>query len=762
VTLRLIKSTTEFEGRFFETWSLVDDEDVLESWAADAALVTVGSPLTRFDGPARVAGSARYTVDVAPPGMLYGGILRSPISRGRLIALDLDAARAVPGVRCVLGPGDTPPITDEAGRQPDTPALAKTVEFAGQSIAAVAADTGEAATRALAALAPVFEELTPIVDPQSALLDMRFEGEPVEHARGDADAAFASADVTIELTIDTPGHLHVPLETHAAVADWRHDGLTVWLSTQGMFAARETLAAAFGLPKEQVRVISEYVGGGFGAKLTSGTEPIVAAELSRRTGRPVRVVNDRHAEQLDGGRRSSTRQTVRLGARADGTLVATDVAAVVAVGDGGLMSAGMATGVLTLSEMLYACENVTGAVFPVRTSLRGPNAFRAPGVMEATAAFEQAIDELASALGRDPLDLRRQLHVDYDQMSGLPYSAKHLLECYDRAATLSDWANRDQLRAPQADGRLRGLGCASQIWFGVGGPPVNVKVRIASDGHVTVETGIQDTGTGTPAAARLIAAEEIGVPVEQVTVRAGDTSRGHYGPVAGGSMTTASVMPAVRSAAARARNRLLQVAADVFEVPQADLFVAEGAIRSRDGEIEQPIGEAIGKLGNAVIEAIGNRGPNADGVRLQTFGCQIAQVAVDPAVGEVVVEKIWAVHDVGRIVNPLAASSQVEGGILQGLGFALSEEVIVDPTTGVPVTGTLDDYKLPTIADAPELTVEFVDIADTTAGNIGAKGLGEPPIIPTAAAIANAFAHATGRRVPALPLTRARVLETLR
>jgi xanthine dehydrogenase YagR molybdenum-binding subunit len=226
-------------------------------------------------------------------------------------------------------------------------------------------------------------------------------------------------------------------------------------------------------------------------------------------------------------------------------------------------------------------------------------------------------------------------------------------------------------------------------------------------------------------------------------------------------MTTPAVMPAVRSAAGKVRRILLSLAADVLEIAAADLTIENGRIRSRDGALDVDVVEVTGKLGNATIDGTGARGPNPDGFRVNTFGCQIAQVAVDPGTGVVTVERVVAVHDVGRIVNPLAASSQAEGGVIQGIGYALSEELVVDPTTGMPVNGHLDDYKVPTIADVPEILVDFPNLADPNLPNLGAKGLGEPPIVPTAAAIANAFAHATGRRAAALPLTPARVLETL-
>jgi xanthine dehydrogenase YagR molybdenum-binding subunit len=227
-------------------------------------------------------------------------------------------------------------------------------------------------------------------------------------------------------------------------------------------------------------------------------------------------------------------------------------------------------------------------------------------------------------------------------------------------------------------------------------------------------------------------------------------------------MTTPAVMPAVRSAAGKVRRTLLELASDVLEIAADDLAVRDGRIRSRDGGLDVPVTEVTEKLGHATIDGSGARGPNPDGFRVHTFGCQIAQVAVDAALGDVRVERVVAVHDVGRIVNPLGASSQAEGGILQGVAYALTEELVVDPTTGVPVNATLDDYKLPTIADVPEIVVDFVNVPDLNLPNVGAKGLGEPPIVPTAAAVANAFAHATGRRCRALPMTRARVLEAMR
>ena len=750
MTARFVRTQKETEGRYEDVWALVDEADDVRSWTADDELTIVGKPAPRLDGMVRATGRARYTVDVELAGMLHAAVLRSPVAHGRVRSLDLEAALATPGVRAAIGPETELSLTRAA------PLLAAEPGYAGQPIAVVAADTLEAAREGVRALALDIEQLGHIVEPREAVNEQHFIGEPGDDSRGDAEAALAAAEVTVEVSISTSAQLQAPLEPHAAVASWDGEQLTAWVSTQGMFSAREELAAAYGLRKDDVRVRTEFVGGGFGGKQGAGFEALAAAELARATGRPVRLVNDRHGEMLDGGRRFSTEQTYRLGANRDGKLTAIEAEAVLGMGQGG-----WAMPALIPARTLYSCADVSAFSFPARINLRPVNAFRAPGVMEGTAVFEQAIDELARALEMDPLELRRRNHADVDQVSGLPYSSKQLLACYDRAAELAGWEEREQLREGNGDGLLRGMGCATQIWWGGGGPPSHATVRLDAEGHAYVVTGIQDIGTGTLTSAQIVAAEELGLPLDSVRVVGGDTGHNVYGPLAGGSQTTPSVMPAVRSAAAKVRKTLLQLAGDVLEIASGDLEVRDGRIRSSDGAIDAAVTEVTEKLGNATIDGSGSRGPNPDGFVVHTFGCQIAQVAVDPGLGEVRVERIVAVHDVGRIVNPLTASSQVEGGILQGMAFALTEDFVVDPTTGIPVTSHLDDYKIPTIADVPEIVIDFPHVPDPNLPNTGTKGLGEPPIVPTAAAIANAFAHATGRRASALPLTRDRVLETL-
>jgi CO/xanthine dehydrogenase Mo-binding subunit len=384
-------------------------------------------------------------------------------------------------------------------------------------------------------------------------------------------------------------------------------------------------------------------------------------------------------------------------------------------------------------------------------------AFRAPGFVEGTFGLECLIDELAAKLEVDPLELRRKNYASSND--GKPFSSKNLMECYELAQ--EQWDRRDEVRSRSTGTWKHGVGMASQIWFGGGGPPSYAWIRIGSDARAQVVTAMQDIGTGTRTAMAQIAAEELGFPLDKVEVSLGDTSRGPYATLSAGSSTTPSVGPAVRAAAADAKRQLIEIAAQRYHVEERILDIKDGNVVSADGNVNTPVEKLVEILEDAQILGKGARGPNPTGMSVLTFGIHVVEVAVDVETGEIRVERVYAAHDVGRIINPLGARSQVEGGIIQGIGHTLSEVRLHDPENGRILTTTLDAYRMPTIADVPEIVCAFVDRPDEHLTNLGSKGLGEPPIVPIAAAIANAIRDATGADVHELPISREEMLRAL-
>ena len=746
MSVRIVKATAEFEGEISESTALVEGHD-LAPWPASAELGIVGHRARRVDGIARVTGQARYTQDLYLPGMLHVRILRSPYPRARVTGIDASRALAAPGVRGVLHRFNAP----KAAFRGET-LFREEVRFAGDEVAAIAADDDDSATAALALVEVDYEVLPFVVDLEEAIAD--HSSESGSHDRGDPNLAFAAADAVVEATYRTSTQLHNALETHGAVARWEGDELTVWESTQAVFAVRKTLQTALGIPFGDIRVHGEYMGGGFGAKLSGGKYSIIAALFARQLGRPVRCVLTRDEENLAAGNRSATLQKIRIGASGK---------RIVAIEHLSWSNAGQGRWVANPTgptNGLYDIPNVRSRSYRVITNAGSLSSFRAPGYVEGTFALESAVDEIADRIGEDPLALRRRhARSAVDPVSGLRYSLKRLVDCYDVGATAIGWQHRrpDGARGSRPH-RRRGYGMASQLWGGSALPPAYATIHLNRDGTALVRAGVQDLGTGTRTVIAQIAAEELGLELRDVRVEVGDTAN-PFGPESGGSVTLASIGPAVRLAAADARAQLLDAAAGILEIPARELRLEGGQVASRGRRT--PLAEVLAEVADYTVIGTGSRFPNPEKVVLKTFGAHFAQVEVDTKTGEVFVEHIVAVHDIGRVINPLTATSQVEGGVTQALGFALSEERILDRPTGRVVNGNLEGYKIPTVRDVPRITVRFIDHADVRANSIGAKGLGEPPIIPTAAAVANAVANAIGVRVRTVPMTRQRVLEAL-
>jgi CO/xanthine dehydrogenase Mo-binding subunit len=734
---RLIRTEKEVEGRFEEVW-LVVEEDPLGQWPA-GPLTVVGRDAQRQDAPERVRGEARFTADIQLPGMLHTAVLRSPYAHARVRSIDFTKALALPGVRGALGPGEAKGLEEEAG-------------FAGAPVAAVAADTLGQAQAALATVEVDWEELEAVLDPEEAVAREMFTAPSARYERGDFDRALAEAEVVIEGTYRTSVVLHNSMETHQAICEWVGDTLNVYISTQYIWGVRDAVSKELGIPGDKVRVVCEFMGGGFGSKNGPDEYTFVAAELAKRTGRPVRCALTRREENTAAGNRNATLQKLTVGAKHDGTIVALGGEFINAVGWSGWSA--MTEGP---TQMLYACENVRTVRHGAKINTPPMKAFRAPGFVEGTFSLECLIDELAAKLELDPLELRRRNYADSND--GKPFSSKNLMQCYELAQ--KHWDRRDEVRARSTDTWKHGVGMASQIWFGGGGPPSYAWIRATSDGRFTVVTAMQDIGTGTRTAMALIAAEELGVSLDRVEVVLGDSARGPYATLSAGSSTTPSVGPAVRAAAADAKRQILEIAAQRYDIEERVLDIKNGIVVSDDGNVSTPLEDLLGILEDAQILGKGGRGPNPTGMSVMTFGVQVVEVAVDVETGEIRVERVAAAHDVGRIINALGARSQVEGGIIQGIGHTLSEQRLLDPETGRSLTTTLDAYRMPTIADVPEIVCEFVDEPDAHLTNLGSKGLGEPPIVPLAAAVANAIRDATGADVHELPISREEMLRAL-
>lgn len=742
---------------------LVEQDDV-QAWPSDASLAIVGAGHPRLEGRAKVTGAAQYTYDVRLPRQLYARVLRSPHPHARIVSIDMSAAEQLPGVYAVVSSaneGDTQWYDDSF-------VFDTTVRLIGDEVAAVAAESEEIADDALRLIDVTYETLPFVTDLEAALAPdapkVRTGGniaeEPKNYDRGDAGAGLRDADVIVDETYSTASALHNSLEPHGCTAMWEGEHLTLWDSTQSIFTIRQQVAQALGMPEHRLRVIKEHMGGGFGAKQIAWKQDVIAALLSKRAGRPVQLMLDREAENLAVGNRPATRQRVRIGAKRDGTLTA--ISAEIVQNRGAYLTGGEASNVSGMYQTLYLCPNVHTHETSVYTNAGPAVAFRAPGHVESAFALEQAMDQLARKLEMDPVELRRRNYSEVDQLEEKPYSLPEGLRlCYERVTEAIGW---DSYQRPEPNGtKRRGVGFAAHDWVGGSGhPPGYAWIELNSDGTADVVTGTQDIGTGTRTGLAQVAAEELGLPLDRIAFYLGDTGAGPYAPVSSGSATQATIGPAIRAAALDVKRQLCQVAATVLEVSVDDLSVRDGQVFVADNPNRgTPVEEIMQQVAPHTLQGQGARGPNPSDVSVRTFGAQFVEVEVDTESGEVTLQRIVTAHDIGRIVNPTIVDSQVVGGITQGLGFGLTEERIMDHRLGVVLNANLEEYKVPTIADVPPIRHVHVDVADTNANSTGAKGVGEPPLVPTAPAIANAIYDAVGIRIRTGPLSRSRVLDHL-
>lgn len=762
--MKIVKQKIEFEGRVEEREIIVEGED-LPVWPDDASFTIVGKPVPRVDGKERASGAARFTADLYPPGLLHATMLRSPYPHARITRINTERAERASGVRAVFHAGNTPRIPWHNGK---SWLFDLELRYVGDEAAAIIAESPEAARDAVDLIDVEYERLPHVLDVEEAFSQSGLlvhssgnivGGAPERYERGDVEAGCAAADAIVALTIRTPDVLHHCMETHGSVAEWSGDRLTVWDSTQYIFAVRQQVAESLNVSLEKVRVLSAFTGGGFGAKIGAGKYAVIAALASRQTHRPVRFFLTRAEESQAAGERPQSLQKIRIAARRDGTLTAIDYWALSNVG----AYRAMPTPLAGPAKELYACPNVRTEIASVHTHTSPGAAFRAPGYPEATVALESAMEALADELGIDPIELRLRNHASEDQVQKRPYSPKYLKETYERGARAIGWHRRLPTgRQTSANGTKRkGFGMASQMWGGAGSAPAYAQVRMNMDGTAEVRLGTQDIGTGVKTALTQIAAEILTLPVDHVILNLGDTDF-PYNPISGGSQSISASGPAVRMASEEVRRQLLDIAASLLEAAPGDLRLESGMVHVAGvPERKMSVRQITTRMGHFALMGHGFRGPNADDVTVRTWGAQFAEVDVDIETGEITVNKIVACHDVGRIINPLQYASQVEGGVIQGFGFALTEEHNTDPESGSALDLGFDSYAVPRHSMIPMIESLTIGIPDPLANNLGVKGIGEPPIIPTAAAIANAVANALGVRITDLPIKPMKVLAAL-
>jgi len=737
----------------------------LPAWDQNARLTVVGRPQVRAEGVEKVTGRARYSYDIRLPGQLYVAALRSPHPHARIRRIDTAQAEALDGVHAVLSSANAPEITwyeEECGL------FAETLRFVGDEVAVVAAESEEIAQDALRLIEVDYEPLPFVLDLDAALQpgapiihgESNQTEEPKVYERGDIDQGFQAAEAIIDRVYTTQTQVHNSLEPHGCTALWQGDQVTIWESTQGIFEVREQVAAKLGLPEHHVRVIKEHMGGGFGSKQVAWKQTVIACLLSKATGRPVQFMLDREGENLAAGSRGKTWQHLRLGAKRDGTLTVLSVE--IRIANGAYSVGGEGANVSGMYQRLYRCPNLRTEQVAVYLNTGPSVAFRAPGHVEAAFALESAMDELARTLQIDPVELRLRNYTTMDQKKEKPYSSPlGLRMSYEKVTAAFGWGN-DQRPAPNSTKR-RGIGFAAHEWGGGGNPPAYAWVKINGDGTADVITGAQDIGTGARTGLLMVAAEELGLPVDAVTVHLGDTAVGPYAPTSAGSATQVTVGPAVRAAAADAKRQILEAAAKLLEEDDpTHLYIRDGVISlNGNGSGTVTVKEVAGRLSPHMILGHGLRGANPKDVSIRTFGAQCVEVEVDTTTGEVTVLRVAAAHDCGRIINPTTVESQIIGGVTQGIGFVLTEERFVDERSGIVLNANLEEYKVPTVADIPPITHAPVDLPDVAANPTGAKGIGEPPIIPTAPAIASAIFDATGVRLYHTPFSRRALLDAL-
>jgi xanthine dehydrogenase YagR molybdenum-binding subunit len=737
----------------------------------------IGAAVSRIDGPLKTTGSARYAVDHTFPGLVHAVAVQSTIGKGRIRSLDASAAEKMPGVLLVFHHGNMdrvyrlfPHEQDGTMSEARPPFDDDTIYYWGQFVALVVAETLEQARAAANAVHVEYDTEAPDV---RADLESAFSG-PRQSSwkRGDPDKALAAAPVVVDETYTTPVETHNPMEMHGTVAVWDGDNVTLYESSQGVVNHRVVLAEVLGVPRENVRVISRFIGSGFGGKLFPWPQSTLAAVAARKLQRPVKLSVDRRMMFSNVGHRPHTEQHIRLGATPDGKLTAIrhDFLSQTSQLDDFMEHCGEQT------PFLYGCPNLEVTAGMVRRNVGAPAPMRGPGAVPGLFALESAMDELAIKLKMDPLQLRLLNDAERDGGKNLPFSSRHLKECYTTGAEKIGWKQRTPaVGSMRRNGKIVGMGLAGASWAAAR-IPCTATVELCPNGRICVRCATQDIGTGTYTVFAQVAHAKTGVPLDRIDVFLGDTSLPE-GPTSGGSTVTSAILPAATNAVNEAVTRLLHVATltpkSPFHGMKPDaLAVTNGLVHPK--EQPQVIGAALhpgGQLtANGVpfeevlnlanlsgIIATGRttpsfEDPKAQGYSLHSYGAHFAEVEWEPEIARLRVSRIFSIFDCGRIINQKAGANQILGAAVMGVGMSLFEGTHYETRSGQPINGNFADYLVATCADLPELNVTFLDYPDLIVNEYGARGIGEIGMAGVAPAITAAVYHATGVRVRDLPV----------
>jgi len=729
----------------------------------------VGTPISRIDGRAKVTGAAKYSGEFRADSLVYGFVVESAITTGRIRRIDVDEALKIKGVLDVLTHQNRPPMADrdEAWKDevapekgsPFRPLYDDIVRFNGQPVALVLAEHWETA-RFAASLVHLDYQTEAFATDSDAERDKAF---PVEkpQSRGDAAKALAKAAISHQADYVIPTEHHNPMEPFAATAIWNGDGtITIYDKTQGVQNVHKYLCAVFQKKPHELRVVSPYVGGAFGSGLRPQYEGVLALCGALMLKRPVRVVMTR--QQMYGhGHRPATVERLALGARADGTLEAITHEAIAETS----RFEAFARNDTGWAGLLYASSNTRFSHKLVPLDVATPCDMRAPGAATGLYGLESAMDELSVALKMDPVQLRLRCYSDRDQNANLPYTSKELRECYSRAADAFGWARRNpEPRSMRDEHELVGWGMASGVWEALQ-MPVGARIVLTANGHAEVSSAASDIGTGTYTIVAQVAADALGLPLESLSVKLADSTL-PQAPVEGGSWMAASAAHAVLRTAEEIRNELLSLAKAIPASPlkdadPADVILTDAKIVSRhEPHRAVSIADAMHHGQRERIEKqTVNQFPDDQKHARNTHSAVFAEVKVDEQLGVIRVTRVVSAVAAGRILNPKTARSQIIGGVVWGIGMALHEETLFDHRFGRIMNPNLAEYHIPANADVHDIDVIFVEEQDRLINPLGVKGLGEIGIVGVAAAIANAVYHATGKRVRHLPITIDKLLD---